>query len=265
MNVNKRHLSKRLRFNSILRKFQSSRNSKLMNLFSRLFDFGFGYISDIHSGSFSTISYTELLRRARRFRIHRKIVLEGYFPSLEYFAQLNDDDKKLTGLSLFSEEDLMWVDKLGVDAQKIIKGQHFGIAHFRAGDNYSQYKDVGMLPLSYYSEAIEVLKNQNPSLVILGFSDNIPRAKELYADLDIVWVDFSDSIPADVILKIFIRSRNFIASHSGLATFAGLLDPSKERIVIAPEVQDGNPGRAEYHESLTKHWKFIPAKLWINA
>lgn len=239
------------------------RESALSRFALRFVDFVLGFIEDLVPYCYDTESSAEVLRRLRWYRFRRVVILTGYFPSLGYISELTKEEFRLDGLddikSKLSEAQL----------DKEIHGNETGrvgvcIIHFRVGDNFTTYKSMGLLPETYYVNAINSARSRLPNLRMVGVTDNLKRAQQLYPNLDIEWLDESDSWPADQILKIFIEVEALIQSHSGLSTLGGVLSVNG-KLNIAPLIQDESRSRPHMFPSLTGNWVWIETDLWFNS
>lgn len=238
------------------------RESVLSRYALHFVDFVLGFVEDLVPYRYDTESSSKVLGRLRWYRFRRVVVLTGYFPSLGYMSELTKEELRLDGLdeveSKLSEAQL----------DKEIHGNETDrvgncIIHFRVGDNFTTYKSMGLLPETYYVNAIDSARSRIPNLRMVGVTDNLNRAKELYPNLDIEWLEQSDTWQADQILKIFIEAEVLIQSHSGLSTLGGVLSVN-EKLNIAPLIQDGCPSRPHMFPSLTGNWVWIATDLWFN-
>ena len=268
----------KIRFRNNLRgkinKFQEKfdLDKRFIRFILMVIDVNLSIIDDVIPGTFEIQNPRRILRMLPLYKFRKSVVLMGYFPSLDYLSEsrklnflMSDNVDYLELETTVAAEDVL--EKFqGAKRDIEIGGMHdlqICILHFRCGDNYTSYRNFGLLPESYYVQALEVARASCPQLLPLGISDNVKRAKRLYGSLDIEWIEESDSWRADEVFSIMARSTRLIQSHSGLSTIAGAF--SKIKILnIAPLIEDGKQWRPQNCESLTSHWYFVPTNLWIN-
>ena len=271
---------KKIHFRNTLRgkinKFQQKFdvNERFIRFILMVIDVILSIIDDVIPGTFEIQNPRRILRMLPLYRFRKSVVLLGYFPSLDYLSESwklnfltsgNVDYPELE-TAVVAEEILEKFQEAKRDKERNGWGMHdlqTCILHFRCGDNYTSYRNFGLLPETYYARALEIARASCPQLLPLGISDNVKRAQRLYGSLNIVWIQESDSWRADEVFSIMARSTHLIQSHSGLSTIAGAI--SKTKILnIAPLIEDGKHWRPQNCENLTSHWFFVPTKLWIN-
>lgn len=109
--------------------------------------------------------------------------------------------------------------------------------HFRRGDYLGQYSSIGALSSDYYNQAIQSLKARLPSeTTYYFFSDEI----------EVVERDYKPSVP-HVFVKCFDHANYYdkirlmalcehnIIANSTFSWWAAWLNPSRDKIVIAPQ------------------------------
>lgn len=105
--------------------------------------------------------------------------------------------------------------------------------HFRRGDYLTS--SLGVLPLSYYAEAMAYIKNINPDATFFVFSDDIEAVKrELPAAGNIVFVDHLAGLPDHETMRLMSMCENNITANSSFSWWAAWLNPRPDKQVVAP-------------------------------
>lgn len=237
-------------------------NSRANGLFLRFVDFLFGHISDIRPLSYDTMPFGSTTVSFRCLKIHKVLVLSGYFPSAEYFLSLDPKEREL---QRFDEKANSLLHSLDPALSEVFRGliqnsSSFGIAHFRLGDIYTTYTDIGMLSEQYYMAAISLIKSMASNIKVFGLSDDVKRARELYPNVEVEWLEASDLWDADAIALVIMSAAAIVIGNSGLSTFAALL-ANRNSIKVAPLIEDDKPWRIHRAVFSHKNWFFIETQL----
>jgi hypothetical protein len=219
---------------------------KSTNQLVKLSNFVLGYFTDLEPYSYDTVPFNKVIRKMKWFRFHRKIIISGYFASVDYFLRLNSDDKGI----------------VKVPKKKLSQMEIYAVMHFRIGDNFTSYKAFGILDEAYYQQTLEIIQNLYGSIDVFGISDNVERAASKFNNLKITWVKSSDTWNADEVLSVMASAPILVASNSGLALFGGLLSIHPNPIIFLPKVPNNEHWRPHLNKILIQSWNLVSATLW---
>ena len=144
-----------------------------------------------------------------------------------------------------------------------IRSSEAVMLHIRRGDyvnSPSAAKFHGVLPLSYYQQAIEALLLNQPNAHFFIFSDDLPWAKEaLPKDLKITFVE--NSLQADAAaqeLQLMYECQHHIIANSSLSWWGAWLKKDCSGLVFAPNrwISDSS---LDLSNLLPGNWQRIPA------
>ena len=144
-----------------------------------------------------------------------------------------------------------------------IRSSEAVMLHIRRGDyvnSPSAAKFHGVLPLSYYQQAIEALLLNEPDAHFFVFSDDLPWAKEaLPKNLDITFVE--NALRADAAaqeLQLMTQCKHHIIANSSLSWWGAWLKPDSNSLVYAPNrwISDSS---LDLSKLLPARWNRIPA------
>ncbi|WP_428328423.1 alpha-1,2-fucosyltransferase [Mucilaginibacter sp.] len=161
------------------------------------------------------------------------LYLDGYFQSEEYFKHCREE---LLKEFQFPELDL--VNK--VAHQNITDVPNAVSIHIRRGD-YLKSKVVsdihGVLPIDYYQKAIEFLQNKLSPLTLFVFSDDVAWAQaNLSTDnLATHYINHNQGEDSWKDMALMSYCRHHIIANSSFSWWAAWLNPSLDKIVIAPK------------------------------
>jgi hypothetical protein len=161
-----------------------------------------------------------------------KVCLQGYWQSQKYFASirtiLQKDLQLKVGFNVVNENML-----------EEIKNTQSVSMHIRRGDYVSNpiTNEVhGVLPLSYYENAVKYIKEKVKHTYFYIFSDDIPWVKEnLSVAKNTAFVDFNDSTHDYFDFALMKECKFHIIANSSFSWWAAWLSDYKNKIVIAPE------------------------------
>ncbi len=115
--------------------------------------------------------------------------------------------------------------------------------HIRRGDYTLAAEGNIALPLAYYTEAIAHIQQRLPTPRFFVFSDDIPFARaNLPPHLHATFVDGNDSSTAHEDLRLMSACRHHIIANSSFSWWGAWLNPSAEKIVVAPRLWLNRPG-----------------------
>lgn len=144
-----------------------------------------------------------------------------------------------------------------------IRSSESVMLHIRRGDyvnSPSAAKFHGVLPLSYYQQAIEVLLLQKPDSHFFIFSDDLPWAKEaLPKNLKITFVE--NALQADAAaqeLQLMTECKHHIIANSSLSWWGAWLKQDCNGLVFTPNrwISDNS---LDLSNLLPSSWHRIPA------
>lgn len=144
-----------------------------------------------------------------------------------------------------------------------IRSSESVMLHIRRGDyvnSPSAAKFHGVLPLSYYQQAIEVLLLQKPDSHFFIFSDDLPWAKEaLPKNLKITFVE--NALQADAAaqeLQLMTECKHHIIANSSLSWWGAWLKQDCNSLVFTPNrwISDNS---LDLSNLLPTSWHRIPA------
>jgi hypothetical protein len=162
------------------------------------------------------------------FNLPADIYLSGYWQSERYFHTLRS---KITD----------WytpVDKLDQQNQDLVNRMEKGASvslHVRRGD-YSGNSIFGVLPLSYYTQAIDTIKQREPQPEFFIFSDDIDWCKKNLALNNAVFVDHNKGENSFRDLLLMSHCRHHIIANSTFSWWGAWLNTDPAKLVIAPRI-----------------------------
>jgi hypothetical protein len=163
----------------------------------------------------------------------KDMLITGFFQSEKYFA--NNKDAILEKLYLKD----VYVDQIKNKYKDLLKEETISL-HVRRSDylNMPQYHPV--LPISYYSEALQKLSTKGKKVVV--FSDDITWCKEKFQGEKFVFIE--NNLPiVDLYLMSFCKEN--IIANSSFSWWGAYFNRSSKKRVIAPKLWFG-PGYADY-------------------
>ena len=134
--------------------------------------------------------------------------IDGYWQSEKYFIGFEDEIR-----NWFHMEDIEMDDN-----QCVI--------HFRAQDGY--LSDNYVLPVTYFDQAKEIIKKENPNIRFLVVTDNINMAKKYFKGDTII----SNNMKKD--FRLIKSAKYKIISNSSFSWWAAWLNLPTSKMVIAP-------------------------------
>ena len=144
-----------------------------------------------------------------------------------------------------------------------IRSSEAVMLHIRRGDyvnSPSAAKFHGVLPLSYYRQAIEVLLLKKPTAHFFIFSDDLPWAKKaLPKDLKITFVENSSKPDAAAQeLQLMYECKHHIIANSSLSWWGAWLKQDCGGLVFAPNrwISDSS---LDLSNLLPASWQRLPA------
>jgi hypothetical protein len=120
-----------------------------------------------------------------------------------------------------------------------IRRCHSVSLHLRRGDCKNPATLRIELPFEYYATAISTLKERLGNPIFFVFSDDIQFAKEyLPQNIRAVFVDHNDDFSAHEDMRLMSSCHHHIIANSTFSWWGAWLNPSPDKIVIAPKQWD---------------------------
>jgi hypothetical protein len=179
-----------------------------------------------------------IIEKSREFdadllKIKDDVCLVGSFQSELYFKKYANEIRELYK---FRNKLLPISFKLA----DLLESSTSVAVHVRRGDYVSSplYSDViGTLPMSYYDEAIEIMRHKVSSPTFFVFSDDINWCKKEFEkyQVPIVYIDDEHAGKyAGNYLQLMTLCKHFIISNSTFAWWGAWLSKHEHKMVIAP-------------------------------
>lgn len=156
--------------------------------------------------------------------------LVGNWANPQYFTELESILRKEITLRGPISDSMQAVQKLINDSESVF-------IHVRRGDYLKYPEKFVLLPVSYYEEAIDIIRKKlnNPTFFI--FSDDLDFVKENLAKAvgeNVVWVgDFGLRDYEELILMS--KCHHGIIANSTFSWWGAYLNANKHKIIIAPK------------------------------
>ena len=164
------------------------------------------------------------------FEQKKHMYFNGFFQSEKYFIH---NREKILKYFEFPELD----KENEILKTKIISSINSASIHIRRGDylNEEIKKIHGILPLSYYLNAIEILTKKNHEINFFVFSDDIDFAKSEFKNIkNIVFVENKKEPWKDLALMSFCK--HHIIANSSFSWWGAWLNNNHDSINIAPKL-----------------------------
>lgn len=219
---------------------------RLIKTLANFSNFALGYFTDLIPYSYNTIAFDKVIARIKWFRYHRKVIISGYFASVDYFFSLSSNDQNI----------------IKVPKRELSQLSNYAVMHFRVGDNFTTYKSFGILGEAYYHQILQTIQDLFGSIEIFGISDDTERAAKLFSNLKVTWIRDSDTWNADEVLSVMASAPILVASNSGLALFGGLLSIHHNPLIFFPNLPNEEHWRPHSNKILSERWNLVTANLW---
>jgi hypothetical protein len=127
--------------------------------------------------------------------------------------------------------------------------------HVRAGDYKTFRGGQRMLPLAYYRQAMETIRERVRKPFFLVFSDDIAYAREnLPRGEEMVFVDHNDESNGHEDLRLMSACRHHIIANSTFSWWGAWLNPDPEKLVLAPKVWQNDDLVVPYPDVTPPDW-----------
>lgn len=182
---------------------------------------------------------------------------QGYFQSPKYFEIIKN---QLIGIFNVPKEHLLY------PFRKLLVQKEDTIAiHVRRGDYISElgnYNKHGVLPIEYFTEAIQVVKKRKKNIKnIVFFSDEISWVKTNFNSLNlsynVVYIDQLGVYPPNYELILLSRFCNIVISNSTFSWWSAWLSKDLNKIIVYPKIWFKN-------QELNKQIQSLFEENWIG-
>lgn len=193
--------------------------------------FGYRLLKKIIFPGFKTIGdHNPSLINTHILKTNQSAYLDGYFQNENYFKHIRP-----LLLHEFSFPELGGKSALMRD--KIKSGKISVAIHVRRGDYLKPQANAyhGILPLSYYTEAMAIINKSINDAHYFIFSDDMPWCRGNFASLenDVTFADSGGEDWSDMALMSICHHQ--IIANSSFSWWAAWLNPAENKIVIAPK------------------------------
>jgi hypothetical protein len=182
----------------------------------------------------------------------KKIYIDGYFQAHQY-AQSNES-------RLRSELTLRDAPAgKNLETSKQIRACQSSVSlHVRRGDYTKIYGGRDALPVTYYQNAIETMREHAGNPTFFVFSDDIAFCREnLPAGPRYIFVDHNSQTEAHEDLRLMSSCQHHIMANSSFSWWGAWLNPNPDKIVLVPDRWlDPNVAHTDL---LPPSWQRIPA------
>ena len=163
----------------------------------------------------------------------KRAYLDGYWQNYKYYNKI--DEQVLSEFTLVDEVELLGYKTYS----KILHDESSVSIHIRRGDYITDCeanKTMGVLPMSYYYNAISNVMQNVPNARFYIFSDDLNWAADhLKIDNPVTLVDIANGQKDYLELNMMSKCRHNIIANSTFSWWAGLLNKNSDKIVIGPK------------------------------
>ena len=157
------------------------------------------------------------------------VVLDGYWQTEKYFKPITDAVRNSFSLKVDNVS-----AKLLMATAHIIGIPEHTFVHIRRNErvNDSTANNIyGVVPASYYEEAMSLIKEKHPSATFIGVTDDKEWTRKNIDGLSSMIDDFNDYESKQLIR----RCRHAIIANSSFSWWGAWLISNKNKMVIAPK------------------------------
>lgn len=178
------------------------------------------------------------------FKANGDVFLKGLWQSEKYFKPF---EKEIRNIFTFKE-----VSHL---ASQNLKNETSVSVHIRRGDYLTKISQeiLGTLPISYYQQAIEVIKSKISNSTFYFFSDDIDWAKSNFQIPNAIFVSNSLTKNHFEDLYLMTQCQHNIIANSSFSWWGAWLNDNPNKIVIAPE-RWFNKGPKDTQDLIPEGW-----------
>ena len=181
----------------------------------------------------------------------KKDLVIGYFQSANFLGSKTIETLK----NMQYKKEIDGFKKYQEDAST----QNPIIVHVRLGD-YEHEKGIGILPNSYYLEALKIAVAEYPDSPIWIFSNDIPSTIQRFREFDLKGVVYIDDNwnSASSTFEVMRLGSAYIIANSSFSYWAAMLSRNQNSLVIAPK--PWFQGAESPNQILPANWITIPTK-----
>ena len=166
---------------------------------------------------------------------HDNIYYHGYWIMEKWFEENRELlIKELKFKEIIDNQNKMYLE--------YIEKKNSVAVHIRRGDFVKLGRD---LDFSYYVNAIEKIENVLNEAIYFVFSDDVDWCRENYVKLGfekvknrIIFIDGNKADDAYIDMQLMASCKHMILANSSFSSFASLLNPNPEKIVVIPTFKD---------------------------
>jgi hypothetical protein len=164
-------------------------------------------------------------------QVHTPVYMHGYWQSENYFKDESDSIRKAFTFK-------MPCDNLDCAVIERMRMQPSASMHIRRGD-YNSLKNkriFAICDIKYYQQAVNILRQRVPDVRIFAFTDDPDWVEsELKADLGLFEiVRHNSGSRSSNDMRLMSNADHHIIANSSFSWWGAWLNPSPEKIVIAP-------------------------------
>jgi hypothetical protein len=172
------------------------------------------------------------------------LYLRGYFQKEKYFSDIR--------AQLLSELKINYTLK-----RNVVLPENACSVHVRRGDYVSLATAAahhGTCSVEYYLQAMEMVKAQIPSAHFVFFSDDIDWCKQTFGHIEnIRFMEKQDGMTESEDMIWMSRCRHHIIANSSYSWWGAWLNPSHEKLVIAP-ARWNNEQQTSFNDYVPANW-----------
>ena len=163
--------------------------------------------------------------------VSSNVYLDGYWQHYKYFQNICPE--------IFNELTVKETPSgAAVFGKNIIENHSSVSIHIRRGD-YINDSDalnlMGVLPLAYYYNAVDLMNTKLVNPVYYIFSDELDWVKDnLQINAEVVYVDMGDDCKDCIELELMSKCSHNIIANSSFSWWAAYLNSNPNKIVISP-------------------------------
>lgn len=163
------------------------------------------------------------------FALNSDYYIEGYWQTEKYFIDIQEEIRKDFIFKKF-------LDQKNIDLLNILENEVSVSIHVRKGLDYKKSITNGTCEIDYYNKAIDLIKEKVKNPRFFVFTDNKEWVKEMFTHFEYTLVDWNPvSGPSNYLdMQLMSHCKHNIIANSSYSWWGAWLNPSKEKVVIAP-------------------------------
>lgn len=176
--------------------------------------------------------------------------INGFWQSEKYFLHIQD---KIRDVFNFPAP----TDIHNTETLQQVRSLHSVSIHIRRTDYVNEFN--WGLTTAYYKEAIDIIKNRVAEPHFYFFSDDIEWVKEKFKGSNFHYIDFNTGENSFRDMQLMSNCKHHIIANSTFSWWGAWLNPSKDKIVIAPD--KWLPHIPGTRDIIPESWMQIPVSL----